>query len=267
MDNKRGVRTMKASYDVPAVRYAIRLLELLSESNEPLGVSEISKKLKLNKNMVFRLLDTLTTEGWVCQEDSGPKYTMSFTPFQMAAKPVNRLTVNEVAYNPLKKLWQETGESIWHAVLYQDSALYIQHFDSIQNVRIAGMVGGRYPLHCTAPGKVLLAYANDSVFKQVCKKGLSQFTTNTITDRETLRKHLNSIKSQGYAVDNEEYGKGILCLGFPIFNFNGDVVSTIGVSVSTLFFNIEQLFIKIGPLLQAMGADISRQMGYAGSFI
>lgn len=257
---------MKASYDVPAVRHAIGLLKLLSESNEPLGVSEISKKLSLNKNMVFRLLNTLTAEGWLCQEDSGPKYTLSLTPFQVAAKPVHRLSVNEAAYEPLKGLWQQTGESIWHAVLYQASALYIQHFDSIQNVRVAGMIGGRYPLHCTAPGKMLLAYADEAVCDQICEQGLKRFTANTVTERRPLLKHLKTIKSQGYAVDNEEYGKGILCVGFPIFNLNNQVISAIGVSVSTLFFTTDQMLKKFGPLLKSISADVSRQMGYAGSF-
>jgi DNA-binding IclR family transcriptional regulator len=253
---------VKASYDVPAVRHAIRLLEVLSEANCAMGVSEISKKLDLNKNMVFRLINTLTEEGWICQEDDGPKYSMSLAAFHLSAKSVSRLSISEAAYEPLKKLQQETGESVFNAVFYKDSALYIQHFDSVRTVRIAGMIGGRYPVHCTAPGKVLLAYAGDRVFDRICGKGLEGFTENTLTDRLKLRKHLDAIKSQGYAVDQEEYGKGIFCLAVPIFDYSGLAVSAIGVSVLTIYYDIEVLLRKFGPRLKTIGEEVSKKMGF-----
>ena len=64
----------KASYDVPAVRKAIRLLEVLCDSPRAMGVSELAQKLDLNKNMVFRLLRTLCEEGWVTQEEGPDGY-------------------------------------------------------------------------------------------------------------------------------------------------------------------------------------------------
>ncbi len=254
---------MNKAYDVPAVRHAVQLLEVLSESNTPLGVSEISRKLDLNKNMVFRLVNTFLEVGWIIQEE-GPKYRMSLVPFRLASKQVDRLSIVDIASEPTKKLWEKIGHSVYIAVLYDDSALYIQHHNSIQNVRVAGMIGGRYPLHCTAPGKILLAYAPEDYFSSLSQKGFDKYTSNTILDSVELNAHLESVRSKGYAMDQEEYGKGILCIAVPIFDYTGSVAAALGVSVSTVLYSMEKLIDEVGPLMIETGQLISRQMGYVG---
>ena len=86
-------------------------------------------------------------------------------------------------------------------------------------------VGALAPLHCTALGKVLLAFG-DMDFPT----SLDAFTPHTITNPEALRRHLDEIMKQGYAVDNEEFDIGVRCIAVPVFDFRGKAVGSIGIS-------------------------------------
>jgi len=134
----------KPKYDAPAVRTALRILEVLSAAREPLGVSEVSRVLGQNKSLTYGLLSTLRDEGWVAAEEPGPRYRMTLVPFQVASQVVRGMDLRAAAAGPLRALWEPLGESVYLAVLHDDACLYLEHLDSRQSVRIAGMVGGSY---------------------------------------------------------------------------------------------------------------------------
>jgi IclR family acetate operon transcriptional repressor len=250
----------KTSYDVPAVRKALRLIELLCEKEEPLGVSEIGQLLGLNKNMTFRLLRTLWKEGWVVQEE-GPKYRMGLRPFHHTSKPVSRMSVRAAAAGPLRELWEQTGESAYLTVLDDDRLLVVDHFDSTRDVRIAAKVGARYELHCAAPGKVLLAHAGESLLARLAEAGFARLTSHTITAPAELREHLAEVLARGYALDLEEYADGLICFAAPVFDYWERAVGAIGVSVLTLHYTPRQMIDVLGPKVVAAGKRISAALG------
>ncbi len=253
----------QTSYDVPAVRKAIRLIELLCESEHPLGVSEIGHRLDLNKNMVFRLLRTLQEEGWIIQENGGaPKYRMSLRPFHHASKPVSRTNLRVAANEPIRELWQDTGESTYLGVLDGDRTLFLEHLDATGNIRLSAQVGGRYAMHCAAPGKVLLAHADEALLKKLAKKGFERQTRRTICDLPALQKALDEVIRQGYALDLEEYADGLLCFAAPIHDYKERVIGTVGQSVLTLHYTPERLVEELGPNICDTARKISLAMGY-----
>ncbi len=252
----------KTSYDVPAVRKALRLIELLCESEEPLGVSDIGQRLKLNKNMTFRLLRTLHAEGWIVQED-GPKYRMSLRPFHHTSKPVARMNLRTAAEGPLHELWRSAGESTYLVVLDGNRMLVLDHLDSTRDVRIAAKVGARYRLHCAAPGKVLLAHAGRSLLEELANEGFHRFTVHTMTTIDELREDLAKIIERGYALDLEEYADGLLCFAVPIFDYRGQVVGAVGISVLTLYYTSERMIEVLGSKVIATGKRISAALGHA----
>jgi DNA-binding IclR family transcriptional regulator len=251
----------KPSYDVPAVRHAIRLLEVLGDSRQPLGVSEITRAIGSNKNMIYRLLSTLQDEGWVAAEEPGPVYRMTLVPFEVASRPLATMDLRTAAQPPMRELWEELGESTYLGILDDDAVLYIEHLDSRRNVRIAGRVGGRYPLHCTAPGKLLLAHAGTKQRARTIANGLQCFTENTLCDPDELAADLETIHQRGWALDNEEYGRGLLCFAAPIRDHSNDVVGAVGISVTTIAHTVQGLTDELGPKIIATANAISRRMG------
>jgi DNA-binding IclR family transcriptional regulator len=255
----------KPKYDAPAVRTALRILEVLSRAGQPLGVSEVSREIGENKSLTFRLLSTLRDEGWVAAEEPGPGYRVTLRPFQVLSQAVRGLDVRTAAAGPLRALWDEYGESIYLAVLHDDAALYLEHLDSRQNVRIAGMLGGRYPLHCAAPGKILLAHAGPHCFQRVVARGLERLTENTLITPEALESDLTSVRERGWATDNEEFGRGIICFAVPVRDHTGNVVAAVGTSVTTVTHSLATLIDEMGPKIIATGRAISQRLGFADS--
>lgn len=234
----------------PAVEASVKVITFLAECEQEIGVSEISRGTGINKNMVFRILNTLENEGWVyC---NGQKYSLTLLLFGLASKPISRLSLNTAATPVLYDLLNETGESTYLGVLKDDKVLYVQHLDGIKDVRVAGRLGGEYDLYCSAPGKVLLAYADDDFIEEYTSRVLEKRTANSITEKNLLLKELESIRKNGYAIDKEEFGNGITCVAAPVFDYTGSVVGCVGNSAFTLNHDSQSVIERIlSPVLKA----------------
>ncbi|MEA1950705.1 MAG: IclR family transcriptional regulator [Planctomycetota bacterium] len=259
----------KSSYDAPALRKGIRLLELICESSKPLSVAEISRRLDLNKHMVLRLLGTLCDEGWVVVEE-GPAYRASLVPLSHFSKPVARMDVSMAAEGPLDELWDITGETTYmsvcdldHRDLGRSVGIVVRH--GRRDVQVTGRAGSRLFMHSCAPGKVLLAHAEPELFERLAAEGFPRQTENTLCDPVELREELDQIVRQGYGVDNEEYLRGMLCLAAPIHDYTGKVIASIGITTLTLFHTLETMLDEyVEPVTEA-GRRVSVAMGYLGA--
>ena len=248
------------SYESPAVTKAIRVVELLCESPVPLSQAEIGRRLGLNGNMTFRLLRTLERAAWVVRHESGG-YTMGLRPFHHTSKPVARLDIRAAGAAPVRDLWQTTGQSTYLGVLDNLHVLYLEHLDATGPLKIAAQVGGRYELHCSAPGKVLLAYGGAALLDRVIAARPRKHTDQTITTRQRLKAELRQVAEQGYALDREEYADGLMCFAAPIWNYEDRVVGTVGISVLTLHYSMDQMTVDLGPRVLAAATAISTALG------
>lgn len=248
------------SSSAPAVEAATQIINFLSISEHEMGISEISHGTGINKNMVFRILNTLENAGWVyCKEQ---KYSLTLMLFGLASKPISRLSLNTTATPVLYDLLNKTGESTYLGILNSDKVLYLQHLDGVKNVRVAGRVGGEYDLYCSAPGKVLLAYADKNFIEEYTSRQFTKNTKNTITEKSVLLIELENIRKNGYATDNEEFGNGITCVAAPIFDFTGKVIGVIGCSAFTVN-NSEEIIKRLLPDVISSAKSISSHLGYS----
>jgi DNA-binding IclR family transcriptional regulator len=252
-------------YDVPALRAGILISRLLCESPKPLGLAEISQGTGLNKHMVYRCIQTFLSEGVLIETGEGPKYEPSLLSFHYNSMPVARMTVTRAAEEPLRELWQELNECVYLGILHDDRILYLIHHEGGREIRSGGgRLGGRYDLHADSAGKVLAAYADDGVRERLLKQGLESHTANTYADRKSFLAEMAKVRRQGFAVDNEEYIKGIICIAAPVFNYAGEVAGAICCTVLTIHYTLKQLEEKIGPRVIETAKRISATMGWAG---
>jgi IclR family acetate operon transcriptional repressor len=247
-------------YEIPAVRMAVALVKRLAEADRPMGASELARALGTNKNMAFRLLHTLKREGWVVPED-GAKYRLSLQPYHYASKPVARLGLRAAAAGPLRRLWEETGANCYAGVLDRDRVLYVEQFDAVGDIRFVTQVGGRYLLHCSAPGKVLLAHADAALFRRLTRSGFRRNTESTICDPSALRRELDAVARRGYATDFEEYSRGLMCFAAPVYDHADRVAGTVGLTVLTLDYAPEAMVRDLGPKVLRAAERASLQLG------
>lgn len=257
-------KTVKPKYDAPAARMVIRLIEELCNSEEPLGVTDLVQRLHSNSNMVFRLLHTLEEMGWIVRIGTAtPKYAIGLRPFHYTSKPVRRTNVRQAAEGPLMELHQKTRQSCYLGIVDGTRTFMIEHFDALEgDIRLSAQPGGRHLMHCAAPGKVLLAYSPEAFIDRVIKmEGLPSQTEHTITVAAKLKKELAMIRSQGYAMDREEYARGLICFAAPLFDVNNELAGAVGVSVLTLYYSLAQLENDIGPSVMMAADRTSEALG------
>ena len=255
---------MASKAQAPAVRNAIRIVELLCDSEDALGVTEIAQRAGVNKNMAFRVLHTLRDLGWVVQDESSAKYRMSLRAFHYVSKPVARMDLKAASVEPVRDLWRRTGESTYLGVLDGDAVLYLEHLDATGPVHIAGTVGGRYALHCSAPGKMVLAHTRDELLKRLAERGFARQSRGTITDAKKLKRELAAVREQGYALDIEEYADGLMCFAAPVCDYTGEVVGVVGISVLTLYYSRKRMETECGPVVLEAARRISEALGCPG---
>jgi DNA-binding IclR family transcriptional regulator len=243
----------------PAVEGAAKIIGFLSECEREVGISEISRGTDINKNMVFRILNTLEQAGWVYCSDQ--KYSLTLALFGMSSRPISRLSLNTVATPILYELLNKTGESTYLGILNNDKVLYTQHLDGVKNVRVAGRVGGEYDLYCSAPGKVLLAFSDETFIEEYTSRSLVKRTKNTITEKAEIIKELENIRINGYATDREEFGNGVVCAAAPIFDYSGKVIAVIGCSAFTLDGKSAEIIEKLLPSVRDAAKEISTRLG------
>ena len=243
----------------PAVEFAVKIMSFLAESEKEVGISEISRGLDLNKNMVFRVLNSLEKEGWVYCNNQ--KYALTLLPFKVSSSATSRMSLNTAAVPGLYELLDNTGASTYLGVLSGDKVLYIQHLDGTGSVRVSGRVGGEYDLYCSAPGKVLLAYAGDDFIEEYTSREFEKRTQNSITEKAQILKELQNIRINGYATDREEFGNGIVCVSAPVFDYKGDVVGAVGCSSFALTKNGEEIIKELLPHVLSASKEISTRLG------
>jgi len=170
--------------------------------------------------------------------------------------------LNTAATPVLYDLLHKTGESTYLGILNNDKVLYLQHLDGIKSVRVAGRVGGEYDLYCSAPGKVLLAYADDEFIVEYTTRSLEKRTENSITEKSALLEELEHIRQNGYAIDREEFGNGITCAAAPIYDYSGKVIAAIGCSAFTTNNKCEEIIEDLLPKIVNAAKNISGRLGF-----
>ena len=247
----------------PAVDYALDIMEYFAINNRPIGISDISNALNINKNAVSRVLEALIEKNWIyaCEENQ-KKYNLTLRPFSLLSNNVRSNRFVRIAAPLLENLNNELGDAVYLGVKNGKNVLYLLHFDSKKEVRINGRVGGEYPLNCSAPGKVLLSYSESDDIKAYFNDPISKMTENTIVDYSHFNTEAINIRQRCYAVDNEEFAKGIICIASPVFDFDGRIVACVGLSTLTLYDSIDSLTDRKLELLKGVADEISQKLGY-----
>jgi DNA-binding IclR family transcriptional regulator len=245
------------------VNHALDILEEFCKEKNELGVTELSKRLDLHKNNVFRLLATLESRGYVEQNKVSENYYLGVKNLELSQAFINQIGLLRQAKPVLEDLATKCNETSYIAVARGNSVFYLDAVESTHIVKVASRVGSRLPIFTTSVGKVLIASEPiEDVEKMVPKKGLTKFTNNTIIDKNALIEHLKKVAKQGYAIDYEEFDMGVACAGAPIKDYTRRVVGAISVSGPSSRLSYERLEKKIVPLVIESAKEISRRLGY-----
>ncbi|HLU11621.1 MAG TPA: IclR family transcriptional regulator [Oceanobacillus sp.] len=248
------------SRSVQSLERGLVVLEALIR-NGPSGVTDLAHELELDKTIVHRLLRTLQGMGYVTQ-DANRKYTVGSKLRQIGAKAITSLDLRVAAAPFMHQLVEHTKGVAHLAKMAESRAIYIDRVQYPGLTLASTDVGGVAPGYCSAAGKVLWAYLPPLELNELLEETeFRAHTSHTITDRDTLLRHLAQIREQGVAIDMEEHRFGLIGVGAPVLDYNGNVIASICIG-QVASRTDEQRIAETVELVREVSRRLSGEMGY-----
>jgi len=211
--------------EVQSLARGLMIIDLIASSHESVGITELSQRLQIDKSTASRLVQTLAHYGWVERAVDSRRYRIGpkFSMFSQNA-PLSHNRLRDMARPILTQLVAQTGECAHIAVPMLGGVYVIDDVETDAVLRVVSGIGRTTHLHCTALGKVLLAFSDLDLPDE-----LPRFTSRTITDSQQFEAELAHVRAQGFALDDEELNEGVRCIATPI-HFAGGCVAAVGIS-------------------------------------
>jgi DNA-binding IclR family transcriptional regulator len=250
---------------VQSVDRAIAILYLLAErGRDGLGVTEVAAELGVHKSTAFRLIVALENGDLVEQIEERGKYHLGRGIVRLAGATTAQLELSTESRPVCRRLAAELGETVNLAIADTGEVTNVLQEYGSSAVSGRNWTGQRTPMHATASGKVLLAWADDESVKEALAGDLIEYTPGTITDAPALEAELRKVRDQGWASTTEEFELGLNAVAAPVRNASGDVVAAVGVSGPSYRLTLES-FADVAAHLLAGGREISTRLGYFGA--
>jgi DNA-binding IclR family transcriptional regulator len=247
---------------IRSVDRAVAILDLLAQDGWRAG-AEVARELGVHRSTALRLLGTLERHALVERDPRTAKYRLGRRLPQLARVVSGELDLRHVARPVCEALAASTGETVTLDVLDGDEIVPIEQSTGSTAFVSVNWLGRRTPVHCTASGKVILAFAADPVRQRVLARPLVPMTPRSISDVAELERQLASARESGFARTFEELEVGLDAIAAPVFSTDGEVVAAIDVSGPA-----HRLQAGGGPDLVSLtrdaAADLSRRLGYRG---
>lgn len=242
---------------IKSIEKMFAILSLFTMERTSLSISEIQEELGYPKSTAFRILNTLEKGNFIEKNPDNHRYSLGFQFFRLGSIFQSQLDLRSVALPIMKRLVEETSETIELNIIDELSRVCIEKIDSPLDVRNFVRVGERKPLHLGASGKILLAYLSS----QEREKVIPQLENKHDVQLTHLRAELKKIQEQGYSFTKGERVPGSFAIAAPIINVSGELVASITLAgpIQRLSAEKENKFIQ---LLTQSAKEISQHLGY-----
>jgi IclR family transcriptional regulator, acetate operon repressor len=212
------------------VSKALRLLVMVGERMPGVTLSELARSAKYPTSTTYRLLRALAADGFVRYDESTKRYSLGPALFVLSQQASSQMDFHEITTPVLERLARGTGDAVLLSVLDGDREMQIQSTRGTRSFQFLGHPGLHAPLHCTALGKVLVAFsAPDERERLLRRLPLFPVGPNAITDRRLFRKEIEKVRAQGWALADEEHEEGVRSIAMPVFGPEGVAIAAVSV--------------------------------------
>ncbi|KRT73079.1 MAG: IclR family transcriptional regulator [Deltaproteobacteria bacterium CSP1-8] len=256
------VRRDKSNYIIQSVSHALDVLEEFHGDVDELGVTELSKKLKLHKNNVFRILATLQSRNYIEQNKANENYRLGIRCLELGQTFIHQRGMLKQANPVLQELAEKTGETSYVSIMRGNEVVYLDSVEPETTVRVVSRLGLHMPTHATAAGKVLVAFESEEDLRKRFSGELKSYTKNTFRTVEELFRDLEAVREKGYATDLEEFEEGLRCVASPIRDYTRKVIGALSVSGPAHRLADEKIQTIFGAEVVRLGKELSIRLGF-----
>jgi DNA-binding IclR family transcriptional regulator len=240
----------------------MKLLDALAERAGAVSLKELSQATGLHPSTAHRILNDMVVGRFVDRGEQPGSYRLGMRLLELGNLVKARLSVREVALEPMRELHRKTGQTVNLSVRQGDEIVYIERaYSERSGMQVVRAIGARAPLHLTSSGKLFLAFDDARLVRAYATRtGLAGHTRNSISDLPRLERELSMVRARGFARDNEELELGVRCIAACIRDDSGHVIA--GLSVSAPAERMQDAWLD--DLLQTTGR-ISAGLGHGNA--
>lgn len=263
---KKEQTSKNERYHVPALVRALEVVEVLAERGQAgATLTELTAALKCPKNSIFRITTTFLDLGYVSRDRDSQKFRLTKKFLSYGLYSVTDLNIVEQSIDVMRELRDAIGASAFLGVLHNGEGMILEQAPGGFPFKLSVDSGTRFKLHCSAPGKAILAFLPEEEREQRLKGiKFQRFTARTITAMKPFRLELEHVRERGYALDLAEEFAAIHCVGAPLFDYSNHPVAALWVSGASIVLPEEQLG-ECGQRVKAAALRISERLGYLGN--
>jgi IclR family acetate operon transcriptional repressor len=244
-----------------SVLRAVALLKCFDDEHPQWSLSDLSRKLGLNKTTVFRLLSALESESLLARSEGGETYVLGPEILAIAGFALRNIDLRAAARSDLEKLAESTGETASLEIVSGDEMLIIDEIVGGHLVSGIRSLGTRWPLHGTSTGLSVLAVWPRMKRETYINQDLEPITTHTITEGQVLNDLLDRFADVGYAVSDEMLESGLVAIGAPLFDYNGHAEAAISIYGPKNRLD-ENRILTVSSQVRDAANNISKKLGY-----
>jgi DNA-binding IclR family transcriptional regulator len=221
-------------YQLQSLDRAVAVLELLGESEGPLGLADVCERMALHKSTAHRALMVLERCGLI-ERTPENRFRLGLKLYELGSRAVEQIDLRARVHPWFRRLSAQVGETIHLGVLQKTSVVYLDKVEpNNRRTWLASRVGASNPVYCTAMGKAMLAFLPDEEAADIIGKiRFVRFTHRTLMTPEALLRSLDRVRRRGYAIDDQEVEDGVRCIGAPILSESGHPMAAVSVSGPT----------------------------------
>jgi IclR family transcriptional regulator, acetate operon repressor len=224
-----------------AIARSLAILEHVAKSPAPVAVLDIIDALELPKATAYRLVDWFISQGYLAREPSRKRLLVGSRLTSLAFGALAASMGNSQPHIVLQRLVNKVNETCNIGTLVNGEVMY---FDRIEAkhwpLRLQFSSGSRVPLHCSAIGKLFLAFTPASRRRRLLQHlELRRYTEHTIVDPASLEAELRQIRKQQVSYDREEFLDGVVCVAVPVLGRNGELLAGVAIQAPQARMGIE----------------------------
>ncbi len=228
---KKPALEIETTYKVPNLEKGILILEALANGNRSMTLQEIIHEVDISQTTAYRILHTLVRHGYLVHNEISKKYKLTRKILTLGFQTIQERSKLEVVLPRMREVRDMVKETVFFGVMGEEKGLFIEQVLGKYPFCFVIAPGKFFELHCSAPGKAIMAFMPDSMRNNYLEQmTYEKFNENTIQSEAVYLKELEKVRKRGYAVDMEEELHGVVCVGVPIFDYSNIPCGTIWIS-------------------------------------
>ena len=252
---------MEESFKVKTLGKALRVLECFNVRTPELGITDISRKLKLQKSNVHDIISTFEQAGYVQQNPSNGKYSLTVKMLEYSFVINEYFGYTRMAYDVVDRLSNQVQQIVFFAIPQGTDVFYLHSAHPHERLPVfpyRDIAGEKCPMYCSALGKTMLAFGEPELMKKVGESKKIRFTPNTIMSQEALVEELKLVRERGYSTDKGEHEYNLGAVAVPVMDRHGKLVAA--VSIYSTWETIEKNLSEYAEHLKAAAFEIRERL-------